>query len=70
MTTIVKPAGTDARDHFWFLRQRADVLKCCGNVDNLNIVDNGNKTMTAICTKCGRRHHKMIAESGKIFTRA
>ena len=64
---IKKPAGTDLRDHFWFLRHRADVLACCGNVDNLEIVDHGNRSMTATCKKCGRVHRKMTAEPGVIF---
>ena len=66
---IKKPAGTDPRDHFWFLRHRADVLKCCGNVDNLFIQDHGNKTYTGTCTKCGRVHRKMVAEPGVIFAK-
>jgi len=61
---IVKPAGTDLRDQFWFLRHRADVLKCCGNVDNLLIEVFPNKSALAICKKCGRKHRKMLAEPG------
>lgn len=52
----------DVRDHFWFLRDRADVLKCCGNVDNLVITEFPNKTMLGQCKKCGRKHRKMMAE--------
>jgi len=68
--TIKKPAGTDLRDHFWFLRHRADVLKCCGNVDNLHITEPTHGSMLAICKVCGRKHRKMIAEPGRIFSRA
>lgn len=61
---LIKTEKVDKRDLYWFLRHRADVLKCCGNVDNLQIEVFPNKTMRATCIKCGRRHWKMVAEPG------
>lgn len=59
-----KRASFNEKDDFWFLRLRADVLKCCGNPDNLEIVKNPNGTSLATCKKCGRRHHVMHSEPG------
>ena len=68
MSLVIKrPAGTDLRDHFWFLRHRADVLKCCGNVDNLLITEFPNRSMLAICKVCWRKHRKVLAEPGKFL---
>jgi len=66
MSFVIKTDEVDQRDAFWFLRHRADVLKCCGIVDNLHITELPNKTHVAVCVKCGRKHYKMAAESGKI----
>lgn len=57
-------AKVNARDHFWFLRLRADVLKCCGNPDNLDVVKFPNNSLKATCKKCGRAHRTVIAEPG------
>lgn len=57
-------ARLNPRDHFWFLRLRADVLKCCGNPDNLQVVQFPNASMKATCKKCGRSHRTMLAEEG------
>ena len=54
------------KDHFWFLRLRADVLKCCGNPDNLDVVQFPNQSIKATCNKCNRVHRTMIAEQGTI----
>lgn len=58
------------RDDFWFLRKRADVLKCCGNPNNLAIIEVPGGSELAICKVCGRRHRRLIAEPGTILTKA
>lgn len=63
---ILQPGDSDPREHFAYLRLRADVLKCCGIVDNLQIIEYSNKTIRAVCTKCHRRHLKIVAEPGKV----
>jgi len=60
----------DPRDHFWFLRHRGDVLKCCGKVDNLIIQELPGRGMLGICKVCGRRHRKIFAEPGVVFEKA
>ena len=57
-------AARNPKDYFWFLRLRADVLKCCGNPDNLVVVASGNGNMLATCTKCNRKHRYMHSEPG------
>ena len=59
-------AKVNAKDHFWFLRLRADVLKCCGNPDNLDVIHFPNNVMKATCKKCGRSHRTVMAEPGII----
>lgn len=64
LSTQQNRAKLNAKDYFWFLRLRADVLKCCGNPDNLDVVMFPNSSMKATCKKCGRAHRTMIAEPG------
>lgn len=61
---VLPPHGRDLREFFAYLRERADVLACCGVVDNLKIIEHSNKTVRAICIKCYRKHRLMVAEAG------
>ena len=51
---------------FWFLHKREDLMNCCKNVDNLDSVEELPGNWLATCRKCGRRHRKMVAETGKV----
>ena len=57
----------DKHDHFWFLRERQDVLRCCYTMDNLVVYEQANNVMKAVCKVCGRKHVKMLAEPGRIW---
>lgn len=54
-----QPAGMP--DHFAFLRERADVADCCGNPDNLFVVNERHDLQRAVCRKCRRVHRRLIA---------
>lgn len=61
----LKAPGTspaELPDHFAFLRQRADVAACCGNPDNLFVVNERHDLQRAVCKKCQRVHRRLIAE--------
>lgn len=62
---VLKP-GSDLRDYFVYLRYRADVLKCCGVVDNLRIIEYDNRNLRAVCVKCLRKHRLLFAETGHV----
>lgn len=61
---VLPPIGPDLRERFAYLRLRADVLRCCGIVDNLRIVEYDNRNMRAVCVKCYRKHRIVTAEPG------
>lgn len=52
---------------FEYLKSRADVLKCCGNVDNLGVTSPQADVLLATCAKCGRRHRKMKVDPGSVL---
>lgn len=62
---VLKADGPDLRERFACLRLRADVLKCCGIVDNLRIIEYDNKNLRAVCIKCYRKHRIVTAEPGR-----
>ena len=56
------------REHpFAYLKQRADVLKCCANTKNLVVQRIQPDVLRAVCTRCGRGHRKLLCEPGTLF---
>lgn len=56
------------REHpFAYLKQRADVLKCCANTRNLIVQRVQPDVLRAVCTCCGRGHRKFLCEPGTLF---
>jgi hypothetical protein len=66
VSIVLPPSGPDLREKFAYLRLRADVLKCCGVVDNLRIVEYGNRNLRAVCIKCLRKHRLITCEPGDL----
>ena len=52
----------DLKEHFKYLKTRADVAPCCRNGTKLTVEDQGNKVYKARCGICGRGHIMMVAE--------
>ena len=59
-----------ATEHpFAYLKQRADLKKCCADVRNLHVVNPQPGLHIALCTRCGRKHRKLFCEPGTILAR-
>jgi hypothetical protein len=54
---------------FAYLRERADVLRCCGNPKNLVVQRLRPDLLRAVCTRCGRGHRKFLCEPGTMLAR-
>ena len=52
---------------FAYLKQRADVLKCCADTRNLVVQRLQPDVLRAVCIRCNRGHRKMLAEPGTLF---
>lgn len=52
---------------FAYLKQRADVLKCCADTRNLVVQRLQPDVLRAVCLRCNRGHRKMLAEPGTLF---
>ena len=52
---------------FAYLKQRADVLKCCADTKNLVVQRLQPDLLRAVCTRCGRGHRKLLCEPGTLF---
>ena len=52
---------------FAYLKERADVLKCCADPKNLVVQRLRRDLLRAVCTRCGRGHRKFLCEPGSYF---
>lgn len=52
---------------FAYLKQRADVLKCCANTANLVVQRIQPDVLRAVCVRCNRGHRKFLCEPGTLF---
>lgn len=55
---------------FAYLKQRADLKRCCAVERNLVVARLRPDLLLAICRQCGRRHRKLTCEPGSIFAQA
>ena len=55
---------------FGYLHGREDLMNCCKNVDNLDVVQEMKNLWVATCRKCGRRHRKLHCEPGSTLAKA
>lgn len=39
-------------------------MKCCENVDNLEIAEDRGHVVIRVCRACGRKHYELSAEPG------